>query len=101
VAFDTKPFLRCNQKRFFIGTVGIVTGVTPVVFDNGVKLADPGWIIVALDAKGRTLPEKKRLVLRGVGIMAVHAPPVGSSFVHDFFRSRVVVTAGTQISDRL
>jgi hypothetical protein len=81
--------------------VGIVAGVTPVVFDNGMKHADLGWIIVARGAQGHTLPEKKWLVFRGVGIMTVHAPPVGSSFVHNFFRSRIVVTADTQISDRL
>jgi hypothetical protein len=56
---------------------------------------------VALETQSGTCGNKKLRVLRRVGIVTVHATAVSGSFVHNGFRSGIIVAVDTQVWCRL
>jgi len=80
--------------------VGVVTSITPVIVDNGMKLTDLGWVIVAFGAQRHTFPEKQRLVLRGVRIVTIHTSSVSGCLVGYRFFGGIVVALDTKLTHR-
>jgi hypothetical protein len=58
-----------------------VTCRTPVFFDDWMQGSLVGRIVVTFCAKGRTGGNEKLRILRGVGIVTIHAAAVCGCFV--------------------
>jgi hypothetical protein len=75
--------------------MGVVAGQTAVLIDDTVKFA-LHEIIVTLGAEIGPGFEEERPVLRGVRIVAVHAPSVSGRLVGHRLRCGIVVTLNAQ-----
>jgi hypothetical protein len=77
--------------------VGVVTDQASLILDDGVKVTRLGRIVVTLGAKLGADLDQKGAVLRGVGIVAVHAPTVGRGLMHNSCLGRIIMTPDAQI----